>query len=273
MRTEESRSFPARRGRLSRGRVIAIIAIACGALAAPGTARAADPFGVAHEVNAAMSEATSVVTQAVTAAPQAASPAPKGKSWDSAGHTSGTSPATLIASAAGKALEAAAQEAASATSAATESTVQPFAASGPPAEPSARVKRHASKRNARRVTSRRSVSVTLASESGEAFARASVTSSSTLVTGSARVERAGDARPRRTNPAGVAPQHLPPVPLPPRDVTTSGQAGGQGPLMPLVVGALAAVVLFLVFELMRRVLSRPAIRRPRRISFPPWHPG
>jgi hypothetical protein len=43
--------------------------------------------------------------------------------------------------------------------------------------------------------------------------------------------------------------------------------------MPLVVGALAAVMLFLAFELLRRVLSRPAIRRPRRISLPPWHPG
>jgi hypothetical protein len=43
--------------------------------------------------------------------------------------------------------------------------------------------------------------------------------------------------------------------------------------MPLVVGALAAVLLIFVFELLRRVLSRPAIRKPRRISLPPWHPG
>jgi hypothetical protein len=69
------------------------------------------------------------------------------------------------------------------------------------------------------------------------------------------------------------PQQLPPVPLPPQDLTSSGQGGGQGQLMPLVVGALAAVLLIFAFELLRRVLSRPAIRKPRRISLPPWHPG
>jgi hypothetical protein len=76
--------------------------------------------------------------------------------------------------------------------------------------------------------------------------------------------------------AGAEPQRLPspPLPPPPRpDMTSSGQGGGQGSPVQLVVGALAAVLLLLGFQLLSRVLPRPAFRKPGRIALPPWHPG
>jgi hypothetical protein len=273
MRNKESSSFAARRSAGSRGRVIAIIAIVCGGLAAPGTARAADPFGTAdvmREVDAAVAEATALA------------PREDAKTWERVAPATGTSPGHVAASASGKVLEAAAAAASSVTTAASGST-----GAAPTASPAASVRSftelrvragpRARTRTVRRVSSARRVSTTrsstLVTGSGQSFARASVTSRTTVVTGSARIRRAHDARPKHTAPAGVVPQRLPPVPLPPRDATSSGQGGGQGPLMPLVVGALAAVFLILAFELLRRVLSRPAIRKPRRISLPPWHPG
>jgi len=273
MRNRETRSLAAPRRAASRARVIAIIAIACGGLAAPGTARAADPFGTAgvrEEVDAAFAEAASLVPQE------------GGKTWTSVAPASSTSPLQRAANESGSALEAAATEAAAAASTAT--TEAGGSAVRPPtnsvrsstelrvrAGPRTRTVRRASSSTAPSVSTTRSV--TLVTSSGRSVARASVTSRTTVVTGSARIRRAHDARSTRTDPAGAVPQRLPPVPLPPRDATSSGQGGGQGLLMPLVVGALAAVMLFLAFELLRRVLSRPAIRRPRRISLPPWHPG
>jgi hypothetical protein len=275
MRNRETRSLAAPRRAASRARVIAIIAIACGGLAAPGTARAADPFGTAgvrEEVDAAVAEAASLVPQE------------GGKTWTSVAPASSTSSLQRVANESGSALEAAAKEAAAAASTATTeaggSAVRPPATSvRSTMELRVRAGPRARTRTIRRASSSRGPSasatrsLTLVTSSGRSVARASVTSRTTVVTGSARIRRAHDARSTRTDPAGAVPQRLPPVPLPPRDATSSGQGGGQGLLMPLVVGALAAVMLFLAFELLRRVLSRPAIRRPRRISLPPWHPG
>jgi hypothetical protein len=275
MRNRESRSFVARRSAASRARAIAIIAIVCGGLAAPGIARAADPFGTADvtgEVDAAVAEAAALVPQE------------GGRTWTSAAPASSTSSVQSAANESGNALEAAATEAVAAASTATteaggsaapppatsvRSTMELRVRAGPRAR--TRTVRRASSSTGRSVSTTRSL--TLVTSSGRSVARASVTSRTTVVTGSARIRRAHDARSTRTDPAGVVPQRLPPVPLPPGDATSSGQGGGQGPLMPLVVGALAAVMLFLAFELLRRVRSRPAIRTPRRISLPPWHPG
>jgi hypothetical protein len=276
MRNSESRLFAARPSAASRGRVIAVIAIVCGGLAAPGTARAADPLATADllggEVDAAVAEAASLVPQE------------GGKTWTSVAPASSTSSVQPAANESGSALEAAVTEAAAAASTVTTEAVA--SAEPPPATsvrsttelrvragPRARTRtvRQASSSTGRSVSTTRSL--TLVTTSGQNVARASATSRTTVVTGSARIRRAHDARSTSTAPAGALPQHLPPVPLPPRDVTSSGQAGGQGPLMPSVVGALAAVVLFFAFELLRRVLARPAIRKPRRITLPPWHPG
>ena len=77
-------------------------------------------------------------------------------------------------------------------------------------------------------------------------------------------------------PAGVV---LPPRPLPPappgpsQDLTAPAQAGGQGQLAPLLVAALAAVLVFARFPFRTRLLPRSAFRRPRRVVLPVWHPG
>jgi hypothetical protein len=93
-------------------------------------------------------------------------------------------------------------------------------------------------------------------------------------TASARIRRAPSARPSRNAPAGVEPQRLPPVPLPPGPgVASPDQGGGQGSVMPLVVGAIAAAIVILGFPLLPRTLPRPAFRKPGPIAFPPWRPG
>lgn len=265
----EPRRFDVRRS-ASRARAFAIIAIACGGLAAPGTARAADPLGMAEvmgEVDAAVAEATSL-------------PPPQGeKSPDSIALASSASPVQQAANETAGAVAAATTEAvAAASSATTEAAPAPPAASvRSVTELRVQAGPRTRTRTVRRTATGPGVSATrsstLVTSSGHSFARASVTTRTTVVTGSARIRRARDARPADTAPAGAVPQRLPPVPLPPQDVTSSAQGGGQGPLMPLVVGALAAVLLIFAFELLRRVLSRPAIRKPRRISLPPWHPG
>ena len=68
--------------------------------------------------------------------------------------------------------------------------------------------------------------------------------------------------------------HLPlPAPLPPQNPSAGGQAAGQGTPAPLLVGALAAALLVVFFELLSRLLPRSAFRKPRRLALPPWHPG
>jgi hypothetical protein len=269
---KRTRSFAVRRGASSRERGLVIIAIVCAGLLTPGTARAADPFGTADlmgEVNTAVAEAASVVPQE------------GGKTWTSAAPASSTSSLQRAVKVGASTLQAAATEAAAASTATTEASgsaaVPPATSVRSTAEVRVRAGPRVRTRTVRRASSGRSVSaassLTLLTSSGRSVVRASATSRTTIVTHSARIRRAHDARPTRTVPAGAVPQQLPPVPLPPQDLTSSGQGGGQGQLMPLVVGALAAVLLIFAFELLRRVLSRPAIRKPRRISLPPWHPG
>jgi hypothetical protein len=77
-------------------------------------------------------------------------------------------------------------------------------------------------------------------------------------------------------PAGaVVPQRpLPPAPPPERpDLSAPSQGGGQGPLMPLVLGALAAAFALFSFQRHARLLPRTAFRKPRRVVLPVWHPG
>jgi hypothetical protein len=56
-------------------------------------------------------------------------------------------------------------------------------------------------------------------------------------------------------------------------MSSAGQGGGQGLLLPLVLGALAALLALFGFALLPRVLPLPAFRKPRRIVLPPWRPG
>jgi hypothetical protein len=78
--------------------------------------------------------------------------------------------------------------------------------------------------------------------------------------------------PKPTRPS--LPQRSPPLPGPPQPgAALAGQAGGQGPLPPLVVGTLAAVLLIMAFEFLPRALPPKAFRKPRLIALTPWHPG
>jgi hypothetical protein len=83
------------------------------------------------------------------------------------------------------------------------------------------------------------------------------------------------ARERREAPAGAGlPQPFPPAPLPPRpDLSPSGQAVGQGLLVPLLLAALAAALAGFAFHFLPRDFPRPAFRKPRRIALQVWHPG
>lgn len=75
-------------------------------------------------------------------------------------------------------------------------------------------------------------------------------------------------------PAGVVPQRLPPRPLPPRpDMSSSGQAGGQGPSVTLPLAALAAVLSIFLLRFLPRAFPVPAFRKPRHTVTPAWNPG
>jgi hypothetical protein len=90
----------------------------------------------------------------------------------------------------------------------------------------------------------------------------------------ARAQPRGDQR--GESPAGaVVPQRpLPPAPPPQRpDLGAPSQGGGQGPLMPLVVAALAAAFALFGFQRQTRRLPHSAFRKPRRVVLPVWHPG
>jgi hypothetical protein len=77
-------------------------------------------------------------------------------------------------------------------------------------------------------------------------------------------------------PAGaVVPQRpLPPAPPPQGpDLGSPIQTGGQGPLMPLVVAALAAAFALFGFQRHARLVPRSAFRKPRRVVLEVWQPG
>lgn len=262
-------------------------AIVCSGLAAPALARAADPVGtdeVSGEIQAALAEINGLVPDATA------------RSWTSETATA-SAPNTAPAEAAPASADGAiTNEIAAATgpdltvpsASGSTSPMESGIAVAPPGAapmPSERERTqtaghpgrtYAHARAVARSTFRSSqtarVSSAVSVSSSYSAARAVVTSRTMLVTGSARVTR--NARPTHKAPAGVVPQRLPPVPFPPRpDMTSSGQAGGQGSVMPLVLVALAAALGIFAFEVLRRTLPRSAFRKPKRIALPPWRPG
>jgi hypothetical protein len=255
-----------------------VVALACcGCLAAPGIARAADPLGineVSGEVQSALAEVDAAMAESGASAP------PAGVS------TPASAPVAPAAVDGPMAMAAAAEPVVTVLStpgAATVEIAPPEAVlsgnAGAAVVLSGRSERtHTLVRTTERSKSRRTRGAlgSTAGESSEqiAAARAVVSSRTVLTAGAARVTRARDARPKDKAPAGAGPQQPPPVPLPPgSDMTSSGQAGGQGLLLPLVTAALAAALAIFAFEVLRRVLPRSAFRKPRRIELPPWHPG
>jgi len=237
-------------------------AIACG-LFAPAIARAADPFGtaqIATEVNAAVAQATAMVPRAPAAA---VAPVESAKTLE----------------AATKSLEVATKQAAaiasSATAEAQRQTQSVVGVSAPAAKGHRRTTGHRA-RTAGRSSAPRS---RLSPGSGllpstESDVAGPPDSPSAALTGRAQGTRApaSSASPKPTRPS--VPERSPPLPLPPGPgAALSGQAGSHGPLMPLVLGALAAVLLMMAFEFLPRALPPKAFRKPRLIALTPWHPG
>jgi hypothetical protein len=285
----EPRSALAAWGRalLRGGACVVVVAAFVWGLAAPGAALAADPFGIDQaqaEVDAAVAEAEALVPQetaAVAEAVAAGAGVVAAPPSTSAPQRSGTT---------GGALEFAANEAATAitssaaaptgeTSEPSATAVTPLVATAPPAvRPRSRSARRVAPSTGKRPQppriERSGRSIRLFASSGHSFAATVVVSRATQATGHVETGRAPQARPARKASAGAAPQRPPPVPLPPRPgLISSLESGGQGLQIPLVVGALASALLIFAFQLLPRLLPRPAFRKPRRIALPPWHPG
>src|SRR5919201_1380863 len=262
---------PGRKRRFPRAWVLA--GAIAGGLVAPATARAADPFGSDQLVQ----EVDSAVAQATAAASQGSG---------SAGIASPETAKTLET--ATKSLEVATKQAAAvATSAATQAQHEtqqaafvPVHTGAPPVRARAplRPQRRAAGRRPRRAD--RSSPLQRAIRSAVAPRAKGTTpvlpkaSRATIAdargrTGSARTARA-TSEPNRS----PLPHRGPSLPQPDQPgAALSGQAGGHGPLTPLVLGALAAVLLTAFFEFLPQTLPLRAFRKPRQIALAPWHPG
>jgi hypothetical protein len=261
-----------RRARLTRACIL-VGAIVCG-FAAPATARAADPFGttqIVQEVDSAVAEATAAVPQASGASAGVAGDPTK--TLESATKTLEVATKQAAAVASSAAAEAQRQTQSAPVTSAQASSGETEAARAPP-----RTHRRAARRHVRPAgrSPQRALTVrpTLFTSAESNVVRPQPTSRGTV-----SVDRAGSgsARGSRATPKPTArptPQRLPPSPLPPQPgATMSGQGGGQGPLTPLVFGALGALLLLIGLQFLPRALPPQAFRKPRQIALPPWHPG
>jgi hypothetical protein len=260
-----------RNARVPRACVLAC-AIACG-LVAPAIARAADPFGTVQLVQ----EANAAVAQATAAASRA-----------SGGATVVSPESAKTLDAATKSLEAATTQAAAvASSAVTQAqheTQQPAVVSVPAPAPRgaarapARPHRHAAVQHPRHAARHTALGSALRAavvpRTEGKIPSLGTTSRATIAD---RRGQAGGARTARTTPKPTQwppPRRSPPLPpLPQPGAALSAQGGGHGPLMPLVLGALAGVLLAGLFEFLPRTLPLRAFRKPRQIALAPWHPG
>jgi hypothetical protein len=291
----------------ARGCVLA--AIVCGALASPGLARAADPLGlgevageVTGEMQSALAEADAVapgtaaaaqpavsqVTAAVSSASAAASvpaaPAPPTEPAGGPEPLSAAPPTPLGASASEPSAPATPVDPLAIAAEEVRSAIEMALASVFPAEAQHTV-----------VTSPARPSLSSHERAPSLPGDPRSHDASVVPTASAPVAAVAFEAPRaapagvgsaaRASPRGgggdeapagaVVPQRpLPPAPPPQRpDLSSPGQGGGQGPLMPLVLGALAAAFALFSFQRHARLLPRSAFRKPRRVVLPVWHPG
>jgi hypothetical protein len=267
------------RKRIRRASVLVGVTV-CG-LIGPATARAADPFGIAplgQQVDAAVATAAGAASpQAAAVSPAALDPAPV------APVDGATKTAEMAAT---KTVELATKQAAAVASTATadaqreiQSTVPASPGASSQAASTGRVHRRPARHRARRA--RRSASslgflaaVPTSTENRVALVPTNVVDQRFAQT---RRESGGGAGARATpeSRAGPTPQRHPPSPLPPGPggAALSGQSGVHGPLSPLLVAALAAVLLALAFEFLPRALPLRAFRKPGHLPLPPWHPG
>jgi hypothetical protein len=261
-------------------------AIVLGVFAAPSVARADDPFGAGGllgEADAAIAQAQALAPQE----PQAQAPQNPARSFAEAPSSTAATPAAAAASATAATASTQATAVVDEVLNASRSLPSPSPAASPSGAPlplaaqpgagrrGAQARRHhARAHRPKPKSSARSARASGLSTSSSYVAQRVILVSSTMATTRSHVVHGSPAQAARGKAAvGAVPQRLPPAPLPPQSLSSSGQGGGQGQLVPLLVGALSAALLLAVFEFLSRVLPRTAFRKPRRLLLRPWHPG
>jgi hypothetical protein len=285
---------PANRFRKRFSRPACVLAVAvCGSLAAPAVARAASPPGladaqaqvasalaqvdaVAPGVGAAMQPAVQrsfamagAATTATLPAAPTPPPAPAAAAAPSELPVSAPSINTVAHAITSQALGVLSQGPATGSRAAAVDRTPPRPHS------STSLARRAPAATAAAGTARlASVSPTAAGATWQAAAGTTPQAAPLGERASARSSERGRSRGTAPAGAGLPPRPLPPVPPgPSQALTAPAQGGGQGQLVPLLVAALAAVLVFTRFPFRTRLLPRPAFRRPRRVTLAVWHPG
>lgn len=277
-------------------RLMCVLAVVvCGALAGPGLARAASTTpglgdaeaqvqsalaqvdavapGAGAAVRPAVNQALAMAGAATAAAaqPPAKAPAPAAAPPAPAAAPSVPAPAQIVSDAVEPVLTAL-----DVPTSSVPFIVSPGRASDAPPRSHTPISLAAPTHAAHAAVGRtRAASVTPAA-AGAAFQAAALTTPRAAPAGESSSSRSSRRGRSGAAPAGaVLPQRpLPPVPPGPgQDVTAPAQAGGQGQLVPLLVAALAAVLVFTRFPFRTRLVPRSAFRRPRRVVLPVWHPG
>ena len=289
-------------------RVWVLAAVACGALAGPGVARAASsPPGVAElttTINSAFAQVEAVAPGATAAAQPAVQQAVAAVSAASelpAAQSAPAPPSTDSAAAAPPPAPPPAPATAPALTGLAADAVAPvLAAAGvaPPAPaPAQETPAQQTKTVPRRVEASPAPSDPAAAARAGALHSPGTTgmypqtvpgtgaapSVAVLTTprapdggsGRASARSPQGGRSSGTAPAGAhPPRPVPPVPPGPTPGFTSPiQAGGSGSFAPLLVAALAAALALASFPFTSRLLPRLAFRKPRRVVLAVWHPG
>jgi hypothetical protein len=295
-----SSSAPRLRGLSWRARTCIVAGgILCAGVVGPGTASAADPVGVdrlAGQIEAA------VFSELGAAVPQPAAVSSSGGAEDdasieqataegiSAEATRAAAPTTYATSSPSSSPDSGSVGTPSAVASAWVIPAAPAgAAKAPPpsAGPGvvhvvpgwARTRKQSSRSSARTAVLDTRVSLAV-----RATARSSTSTSYGMTSVRQRAQAVATTSSRggssgagsRERPSNVPSRRLPqpPAPGPERpDMSSPAQGGGSGVLLPLVIAALGAALALLGLELLPRVLPLPALRKPRRIVLPPWHPG
>jgi hypothetical protein len=274
---------PSRRARLA-----VVVAILCGVLAGPATARAADPFGTAALVQQINSQVNAALAQTATAAP-AAPAAPVDarqlvasvmrKTVSAAPTPAGSGSTGALALATNPPVVSASTTAPGVGSKTFDAATPGHSAAKPLLRARARARVQARTSPQKRLSARADADAsgfsTVFGGSSYGATRVAVVSHARVTAkASARIRSSPNARPTRNASAGVEPQRHPPIPLPRGPGAAAPDLGsGQGSVMPLVVAAVLAAMIMFAFPLLPRTLPRPAFRKPRRIAFPPWRPG
>jgi hypothetical protein len=276
-------------------RALVLAAVACGALAGPGVARAASsPAGMADlttTINDAFTQVEAVAPGATAAAQPAVQQALGAVSAASelAGPQTSAPPATESAPTAPPPAPAAAPSpgelvtnaVAPALAAAGVPPPATWPAQKPPAQETKTVPRRVEAAAARPRAAHSPGTPGTYPQTvpgmGAAPSVAVLTTprAPTGVSSSTHRSQGAPARSSGTAPAGAhPPRPVPPLPPGPAPGLSSPiQAGGPGSFAPLLVAALAAALALASFPFTSRLLPQLAFRRPRRVVLAVWHPG